>query len=256
MNITDKSLKILTIKRNRDLCIIINRLKLPINIKYLLPELNIFIPMYDHRDGTLNFYVNNIIQQFVIKTLMGSRFLKYNKYIENSGIIIDAYAEHIYTLVKPTIDSTKELFIKSIIETILAKRYNEYIKASIHTIEINKHTLFSFNNLPFILNKNGFSTPIVHELKPLVGILFDQNIIINTTSLENKLPVYSKTTLISGEFKMYMLKTEFMNYWIRSDYLLELHVFKIEPNSNLETTNFYLLHIENENVLDKLVDIN
>jgi hypothetical protein len=241
----------LSSNENRDICVLLNRLPLPAHLINMLVNKNILLPIYNSNTQSLTFFQNNKKLDIPIKSVLVSNNIQYVPYTDNKQNILELYCNLLFTFIEPIVDCNKEEFIDEVYTSIQNGYFINHIKHEIKLVEINKHTKFLIEDSPFIVQRSGFSLPIISELSSITGRLCESNIIINTDELIEKLQTYRWSTLISGYFKIYMLKTEFMHNWIRSDYVLEIVIKKIS-NTSTFVPRLNMLFIPNTTFINGL----
>jgi hypothetical protein len=227
---------------NREICAILEKLRLPKNLQHLLIDKNILQPIYEQRTQSLLFFYNEKYHSIPIKNTI--HMIKYIQYSDNKDNILYAYGNILYDIINEEIEYKKTATIDNFINNIKSHTYNN-IKTEITLVEINKHTKFTLNNVPFTIEKHGFCLPLIREFSNITGYLYSSDIILNTMELQEKLKFPSESSLISGYLRIYRVKTEFLYHLIRTDYLLEIVIKKIIPSSH-QTTNVYTPFICND----------
>lgn len=247
MNKKYLTMNMLVSKDNREICAILERLRLPKHLQHLLIDRNILHPIYDQQAQSLLFFYNEKYHSIPIKNL--TNMIKYTPYIDNKDNILYAYGNILYNIINEEVEiegtAIVDNFIMNISNNIKAGINDNNMKTEISLVEINNHTKFEINNTPFTIEIYGFCLPLIREFSNITGHLYASDIILNTTELQDKLKNPSETTLISGYIRIYRLKTEFLYHLIRTDYLLEVVIKKIMPSS-YQLTNIYTPFINND----------
>lgn len=247
MNKKYLTMNMLVAKDNREICAILERLRLPKHLQHLLIDNNILRPIYDQQAQSLLFFYKEKYHSIPIKNL--TNMIKYTPYTDNKDNILYAYGNILYNIIneemEPEGTAIVDNFIMNMSNNIKAGINDINMKTEINLVEINKHTDFAINDIPFTIEIYGFCLPLIREFSNITGHLYASDIILNTTELQEKLKTHSESALISGYIRIYRLKTEFLYHLIRTDYLLEVVIKKIIPSSH-QITNVYTPFIHND----------